>query len=190
MEGLFPGLPTGLKQPFSGNWVPYQKMIGCLLFSASNQSIATAGPYVTLTWDRIIYDTDNMTDLVANNDRITIRTPGFYFVHGNTEWATGSATGERDQKFLVNAQSGSRIGSAPLPGGSYQLTHKQLYVSDWARCSVPVNSSSVNAIHFSFFLFYFNPGDFIQLQMAQNSGGSINSVSDNSRPNFGCWRVG
>lgn len=190
MEGLFPGLPTGLKQPFSGNWVPGQKMIGCMLFRSTNQTIATAGPYVTVTWDRVTYDTDNMTDIINANDRITIRTPGWYFVHGNTEWATGSSTGERDQKFLVNAQSGSKIGSGPLPGGSYQQTRKSLYAVDWARQSFPVNNTAVNTIHFSFFLLWFDSGDFIQLQVAQNSGGDLAIVSDNSRPNFGCWRIG
>lgn len=186
MEGPF-GIAQGLKGTPVKN-VPDQHFVGCGLFRSTNQTIATAGSYVAVIWDKILFDTDNMIDLTRNNTRITIKTPGWYFVHGNTEWNTGSSTGERDQKFLVNGLSNAGVMLSPLPGGT--IARKDMYTVDWARCSIPVNITSVNTIHFSFFPFYFNSGDYIELYVAQNSGGDLAIVSDNSRPNFGCWRVG
>lgn len=175
-EGTF-GIPQGFKgyPTQQANW----SGISCLLGQTGNQTIATAGPYVDLTWNYIYYDTDNMVDLNANNKVITIRTPGIYMVHGNTEWATGSSTGERDQKFLfvtcTSRDSKNLLWST---------------IGDWARCSIPVNNTAVNTIHFSFFCLPLNVGDQIKMQVAQNSGGNLNIIADNSRPNFGAFKIG
>lgn len=168
--------------------VPFQQFIGCMINRSTNQTIATAGPYVTVQWDKVVFDTDGMVNLSNFNTRITINTPGWYMVSGNTEWNTGSSTGERDQKFLVNGQSAKHTSAGQLVGGT--IDRKSLYTVDWARCSIPVNNTAVNTIHFSFFPFYFSTGDYVELQVAQNSGGDLAIVADNSRPNFAAWRLG
>lgn len=65
----------------------------------SDQTAGAGGSYVT--WDAEDIDTDNMVDLVANSDRITISTPGIYVaqlvfrqeLNSGNVWIHGGAAG-------------------------------------------------------------------------------------------------
>jgi len=74
--------------------------ISCKVTKSSTQSVADSTE-VTITWDTEDYDTDNMHDLITNNQNITIKTAGKYSVNSQSEWSNNS-TGERVLSINLN----------------------------------------------------------------------------------------
>ena len=67
------------KEYFEDRLPPGPYTQGCRVFKAWHQSIPD-GIQTELIFDREDYDTDEMHDLVVNNERITIKTAGIYLI--------------------------------------------------------------------------------------------------------------
>lgn len=71
-----------------GNFIPYTPRARAFPSAVQSVPAATA---TAITLDLETFDTDNMHDLVTNNSRITINTPGVYIVKGKISWAAPGA---------------------------------------------------------------------------------------------------
>jgi hypothetical protein len=135
--------------------VPYAKVR-----RSSNQTINNT-TQTTLNWDVEDVDTNSMHDNATNNSRITINTPGVYFIQAQLEWSASGSGGlgayivANGSTFLANDERGTN----PISGDM----HTQ-FVTTTARLAA---------------------GDYIEIQVWQNSGGSRSIVNNGSRsPNF------
>jgi len=102
-----------------------------------------------VTWDSESYDTDNMHDTVINNSRITFNTAGKYSILAQSEWGINSG-GFRFMDIMKNG------------------------VDSIAR----VRDLADNAAeHNLAFVGEFEVGDYIELQVFQDSGGNLDFES-------------
>ena len=124
--------------------------IGCSVTKSAVQSIANATA-TTLTWDGELFDTSTFHDDVTNNSRITIPTgkDGKYQV---TAFAspTGNATGVREITVCKNAGLTSLFDST---------------LAAVSASSIGFGVSGICSLV---------AGDYLQVQVYQSSGGSLN----------------
>jgi hypothetical protein len=120
--------------------------IYCRAYNLSSISIAN-NTVVVVSLNRERADTDSMHDNTTNNSRLTINTAGFYVGGASVAWGS-STTGKREMWIIVNGSvliCGMEI-PAPATGG--------------VNVTIP-------------FGHYFAEDDYIEFQVRQASGGSL-----------------
>ena len=134
-----------------------QSFIGARIENHVNQTIAH-NTNTDRVFDTVVFDTDNMVDLVADNRKITIQTKGIYLVTGATNYAP-NATGRRICQIFVNgfyaAGTGTLIGNFSLPA---------------------VADGSARTVSPAVAIYSFNVGDFISGGTYQFSGGNLDEA--------------
>lgn len=122
---------------------------GCRVYRSTNQSISNAtGTAISFNQER--YDPDNMHDNSTNPSRVTISKAGVYQVTGNIRTAANT-TGARDLWLQVN--SSTIIGFNALTASA----------TDSGLSTMQVAAT-----------WKFAAGDYVELVLWQNSGGSLN----------------
>lgn len=124
----------------------------CSVFNSGPQSLSN-GVFVAMTANSERWDTDGMHSLVSQTSRITINTAGFYLFNATLT-------------FVANAVGARAIGYA-VNGGST----KQVQAQDNA-------GGSVNSVLTASFPELLTPGDFVEIQGWQATGGSLNATLD------------
>ena len=122
---------------------------GCSLTRTANQSISNATD-TAVAWDSEIFDTNSFHDNATNNSRITIPTGkgGKYQFNFVIRWV-GNSTGFRNIKFFINGVEGASLVRA-------------------------LNLSSDGLVMNGSVILNLSAGDYVQLYVYQNSGGSLN----------------
>lgn len=138
--------------------------ISARVFNSSTQSIAD-DTVTALTFNSERWDTDTIHDTVTNNTRLTATTAGKYLITGHVRMAANS-TGFRELSIILN--------------GTTNLAR----TSQNAVASPNITGLAV-ATHFEL-----SSNDFVELNIFQNSGGSLSTqlVSSES-PEFAMVRV-
>lgn len=111
-------------------------------------AVVTNGVWTFLAYSTEEIDTDNMVDLVAQSRRITIQHSGKYLISATTTWAA-NATGGRGVRFVKNGVI--LYDGSGMEGGS---------ISGFG----PSSSAIVDCV----------AGDYLEMQVYQSSGGTIN----------------
>jgi hypothetical protein len=126
----------------------------CRVYNSANISITTSGVAQALTFDTEVEDTGAMHSTSVNTSRITIPTGGngWYRMGGCVRFAANS-TGFREVKIQANGSVDLVIQRVPNSGGTDD-------------CRV--------AVHTEYPLV---AGDYIELVVAQNSGGALNALA-------------
>mgnify|MGYP006405387017 CR=1 FL=1 len=139
-------------------------MIGCLVYNASNVSIAH-GTHTTLAMPNEYFDTDTMHDTTTNNSRITCKTAGTYMVWGGIDWQDATS-GERVIYLRKNGATDiGKNGGAPSVSG---------------RTTPQVVATVQLAVD-----------DYVELRCYQSEGSALISyASDDYAPNFGALKIG
>lgn len=119
-----------------------------ILTQTVSQNI-TNTTFTAVLFDNEVRDNDATHSTVTNTSRITIVTSGWYHISGTVGWA-GSTTGVRLSRWAVNgtAQPGTEIGIPAVLPSTY---------------AVPATSTDL----------FLNAGDFLELFVWQNSGGTL-----------------
>lgn len=122
----------------------------CSVFASSAQSVAN-GTTTSLNAGSENYDNDAMHSTVSQTSRITAQTAGRYEISATVAFAPG--TGRRITSFLVNGTTtldgDSRVSA--VTGGAAGVTDR-----------VSINRTVTLAV-----------GDFVEVQVNQNSGGNL-----------------
>ena len=137
------------------------KTLGCRVRDASSQSISDS-TVTPVDFDTEDFDTDAMHDTVTNNSRITVNTAGVYAVGAHMRWAT-NATGNRRVQIRLN-------GGANL-----------LVIDIRAAVSGTNTDQGVTTIY------DFAEDDYIEVEVAQDSGGPLNILGGDTA--FAFWAV-
>jgi hypothetical protein len=115
-------------------WEPQPRMGAVTVPSVRATATASAVPHNVATVVSLPtedYDTDGMHDLVTNNSRVTVKTPGIYSINATLDFA-GSTAGSRRAGFiringtliLVNeyrSTAGTNVGDFSFSGGPLRL---------------------------------------------------------------------
>lgn len=133
------------------------KPVGHFTKSAS-QSITTGTP-TAVTWDQESFDTDGAHSTVTNSSRYTVQTAGKYRIYADVEWGSSSA-GTRDISIRLNGVATDLIMNHW--GGSLPAANHGQFLAGIVPTSLIV-------------------GDYIELFVAQSSGGSISVVNTAGR---------
>jgi hypothetical protein len=123
-----------------------------------------SGVWSPLPMDTVRWDTDSMADLVAQSNRLTIRTPGLYLLFARAAFYT-NAVGNRLIGILHNSTFYVVVSQGPTnPGAAASLAAAGLWL-----CS---------------------QGDTLDVQVYQNSGGPLSLISiPAGRPDFAIARL-
>lgn len=138
--------------------------LGAKLEANTQQTISNAA-YNVLTWDTIIRDDLRTVDLVNFNDRIRIKDEGWYLITAFASY-TGNFTGSRYLDAFLNGTSIVCYVSAGCAGN---------------------DGGPVNNIGFGYYCY---PGDYWQIRVYQNSGGSLTMHNYPPYANFAIAKLG
>jgi hypothetical protein len=94
-----PGLANGAVTPATIGGIPAVRVEQAR--AGSNQTIATGTTTDEVAFQVELYDTDGMFD-PAQNDRVTIRTPGVYAITGAVRWEPNGQLGPRTAGPVLN----------------------------------------------------------------------------------------
>lgn len=131
----------------AGKSIPHQ----CRLTLTSNQSIAN-NTVTAVNFTTEGFDNAGLHDTATNTERITIRRTGRYMIGGSARWTSNA--------------SGSRFCAINLNGGAG--------TADLVRDrKLPSTESEVSLTT----LVSLTAGDFIQLNVYQDSGGALNAIA-------------
>jgi hypothetical protein len=124
----------------------------CRVYNSANISI-TSGTATALTFDTETYDVGAMHSTSVNTGRITCPTDGagWYTIGGCVRFAANT-TGYREVKIQFNGTTDLAIQRVPNSGAT-----------DDSRLSITTD-------------FLMTPGDYVELVVAQNSGGALNVI--------------
>lgn len=127
--------------------------VGVKCYKTSSQSIPNAS-WTTATFDAESFDTDGFHSTSTNTDRITIPSGkgGKYLVQWQTNWAANSSGG-RNTRLLLNTVVAAQ--------------------GNWTSAGTSTDST----IHTNTALLNLVATDYLQLQIGQSSGGSLNANS-------------
>lgn len=129
----------------------------CHVYHSIAQNIPT-GPWAALAFDSERVDTDDMHDVAVNNSRIVIPVAGRYEVDGGINFAANNI-GHRGIAVRLNGVTFLRVATQPTVAGSDDLALA--------------------------FAYRFAASDYIELMVAQTSGGGLNVTSTgNFSPEF------
>lgn len=131
--------------------------IGCRCLRSTTQSISDSTTTV-INWDAEDYDTDTMHSTSTNNERITIVTAGKYWVSAVIQFASNT-TGSRIVFLSCNASGGG----APAVGPG-TIAYKTIAAATGGNATEFAIAGEVMC----------SVGDYIQVAVWQNSGGSLN----------------
>lgn len=120
----------------------------------------------TLTMGSVAWDTADMVDLGTFPTRITCVQDGFYIAQAQISWAFNAA-GFRELRFLITRAAGGT--STPIDS------------------RLPGGDATNNSYQRASSLMDLAPGDFVELQGKQTSGGALNANQVAST--FGIVRV-
>lgn len=135
--------------------------VSARVFNSTNIAIAN-DTSTALTFDTERWDTDGMHS-GATPSRLTINTPGKYYIYGHVEW------GNPGTGFVVQL-------SITLNGATILASHREPAI-DTARQSVSTH-------------YELSAGDYVELIVLQTSGASLNvQASPNFSPEFGVVKV-
>jgi hypothetical protein len=136
-------------------------MEGCRVYHSSDQSIDHNTPTI-INFNSEVYDTDHMHDTSTNNERVTINTPGKYYVNFCGLWQNWTTTGAW---FSVRLNGST----------SYSLN----YVLEMKAGVVAAAFDLV-------------AGDYLEVRVAQQCGGGSNDLQYVSAysPYFTVQRIG
>lgn len=118
-------------------------------FRNSAQSISN-GTWTSVQFNNEVYDAGGLHDNVTNNTRLTAPVGGVYAITAAIGWAI-NLTGDRFARVLLN-------GTTPITSVSAVTTS--------GAGSYPFHSLSLS--------YYLNPGEYVELQVHQTSGGALN----------------
>jgi hypothetical protein len=121
-------------------------------YQATAQAVAN-NTWVSVTLDTEQYDSDNGHSTTTNSSRYTVQVPGTYLIVGSIGMVA-SATANRAVRITVNG--------SPIPG-SFVKTGAPDASGSSGLVSV---TTAVCAV-----------GDFIEVQVNQNSGGTLNTAA-------------
>tara|TARA_R110000868_G_scaffold296804_1_gene557170 strand:+ start:227 stop:1078 length:852 start_codon:yes stop_codon:yes gene_type:complete len=172
-SGTYDNLPIGTTgqvltadttvSPYKVKWASTAgTFTGCLaVTTAASQSISNATFTAKSFPGTDVYDTDGFHDPATNNSRITIPTGlgGYYLVYGQVNW-DANATGRR---LLYIRKNGTAI----------------YFVEGFASSASIYPTNTVSIID------NFAAGDYLELFVYQNSGGSLNVLGDPAATFFG-----
>lgn len=146
-------------------WAKSPNFIGCRVYSSSAQSVANSTD-TAAAFANESYDTDGFHSNVTNNNRITIPAglTGYYRITANIGFATNS--------------SGRRIFQVRLNGGASLCA---------GEMTPALGVEPTGTVTDTFLL---SAGDYIDLLLFQNSGGSLNTSGNATRDYFEVERVG
>lgn len=129
----------------------------CAISRSSAQSIAN-NTITALTFDTEQYDTDTMHSTVSSTSRVTATTEGLYAMTASVQFAANT-TGVRTVSIVLNNAT-------------------TLVTQD-------AENLGVNAIKLNVATQYFlSTGDYVEVQVRQDSGGALNCESSAGLPNF------
>lgn len=118
----------------------------------TGQSVASPGAFITFT--NVDYDDNNLADLTANNDRLTVRTAGTYQISGQAAWLETST------------------------GGNYKVA--ELWVSGSRVAGQTYRGAGFNGAEFSLNVFRKRAlivGDYVQLKLVHDAGTALTTVA-------------
>lgn len=163
------GIFTALTSPSAADMNELSQVPRCRLFNSAAISI----PNVTLTaltFNTEVFDAaapNNMHDTATNTSRITVPTggAGWYAITGTVEFAA-NVTGYRELRVRLNGVTNIAI-----------------------QRTMPVTSAGVTHIMNIAVQYPLNVGDYVELAVAQTSGGALNvtTASDYSPSFQACW---
>lgn len=137
----------------------------CRLTNSADISVANSSS-VSLTFDTEVFDSGAMHSTSTNTGRITVPTGGggVYVVGGTVEFAA-NATGYRSIGIRLN-------------GGNTITGHRAITSS--ASVTTRLSTSAIYSLA---------AGDYLELQVFQNSGGALNALAlaDYSPTFWACW---
>jgi len=133
--------------------------VGARVYRSSNQSINNT-TFTAITFNSERYDTDNIHSTVSNTSRLTCQTAGKYIIVGQVK--------------IDNNVTGYRICRIVLGGSTVLSVARELN---------PTTASAANLIVTT--IYDLATSNYVELEVWQNSGGSLNVLSDsNSSPEF------
>lgn len=135
---------------------------GCMLRRLANAQTVANSTWIAVTWDTEVQDDEGYFS-VAANDRVTIPVSGWYACNGSVAWDS-TTTGSRLIAVLVNGDSSNQFGRAQ-------------YVS--------TSSGFMTATAF----IYLTAGQYVQLAVFQDSGGTRTLSITNGAPKFSIVRI-
>lgn len=140
-------------------WKPVSSTnIGARVNHNANQSISS-GSFVALAFNIEQYDEGALHDTAVNNSRLTASVAGKYHVYGSVQWDS-NATGSRALGITTNSGYFA----------AYDIMHTM---------TASLQDMSVSSI------VNLGVGDYVQIQVFQNSGSSINILTESRTPIFG-----
>jgi hypothetical protein len=145
-------------------WATTGNFVGCRVYASSAQSISNATD-TKIAFANESFDTDAFHSNVTNNTRLTIPTglAGYYRVTGNLGLAS-NALGRRILAIAYNGGIVSQIEYTPATSVEPAANITDTY--------------------------YLNVGDYLELNIYQTSGGSLNTAGSTTRDYFEIARVG
>lgn len=118
----------------------------CSVYMGTTGLALTTGVAAMATFDTEAYDTDNMHSTSSNTSRLTAQTPGLYRFTGQYNFGS-NATGTRQIALFKNGAAQGYVAGAGLSAQSALLEiTKEIQMA---------------------------AGDYVELQVTQNSGGTI-----------------
>ena len=140
--------------------------IGCRVYRSSNLTIST-GTETTVTFDSERCDTNNMHSLTTNTERITVTTPGIYYIWFSARFNQNTGGGKRQLGVWLNNTTQITEGTWEVGAGDDAL---ELHVD---TC------------------YHLNNGDYIVVKVLQNSGLDMTIATDaNYSIEFAAQRIG
>ena len=135
----------------------------CRVYHSIIQSILD-NTATALAFDSTVFDTDGMHDTITNNSRITIQSPGYYLIGANIVFAV-SSVGFRDLRIRLN--------------GSINIANTKVVPPSTAATQMNINT-----------LFKLNQGDYLEVQVQQNSGAALDMLRiASTSPEFWAHRL-
>jgi hypothetical protein len=143
-----------------------EMQMGAHVYRTTSQTIP--GSTVTvLTFDAERNDASGWHSTVTNTSRLTAPVAGWYLIGGTVEWATGNTVGARYALLILN--------------GATQI----------AMAGGPVGTSAEAIQLTPAVAWYMNAGDYVELNLYQTSGGSLQILATPARsPEFWILRTG
>lgn len=134
-----------------------------------NANISIANNTTTvLPFNSENFDTDNIHDTATNNTRLTCKTSGKYQITANVAWALGTG-GRRGVNIKLNGIAFNYIASQE---------------------SSPQPDNVGYAVQNVTTLYNLNVGDYVEVEVYQSSGASLNIQASNYTPLFMMAKVG
>ena len=107
------------------------------------------GEWKTLTFDSERWDTANLHDTATNTSRLKAPVAGKYYIFANITWDTPLGSGFWGLRVVLNGKTAVGEQTLPNSGASFRT------------------SMSIGTVY------ALNAGDYVEVQVFQNSGGSL-----------------